>query len=74
MEMCSVFTFHCPLSVWGNIKHLIIQTKWGNGCGFTNWLSLQCGDYSRDLWDEKSPVSQEAGCGGRRDYKGLAGA
>ena len=42
----------CPLNSLG------LMGPWGGGegncCGFTSWLSLQCGVYSRELPDKKS--------------------
>ena len=40
-----------------------IQTAGENGGGFTNWLSLPCGAFSRDLQDgkSKSPLFPRAG-------------
>ena len=40
-----------------------------NNCGFTNWLSPQCGAYSRDLLDEKSRVPAIPGGLGDLGYK-----
>ena len=69
MEMC--FNFHI---VGGNSRDLCYTFKNGSACktkqtagenggGFTKWLSLQCGAFSRDLQDRKSksPLFPRAG-------------
>ena len=59
--------FHCPCSARKKARDLCytcigknaVQCKHksarGKGCGITNWLSPQCGAFSRDLLDPVIP-------------------
>ena len=56
--------YHLAKKQQSKVKHNRLRGE--NGHGFTNWLSPQCGAFSRDLLNEKSksPLFPRAGGGG----------